>query len=82
MKAFEIQTDKAEVLTKFRELALKLDINFTERDLDKSVNPSPSNDPYFDNPRNIAHLTEGIKQMKEGKVVNLTDEELRKILEI
>lgn len=82
MKAFEIQTDKTEILAKFRELAKKLDINFTERDLDKFDNPSPSNDPFYDNPENIAHITEGIKQMKEGKVVNLTDEELRKILEI
>jgi hypothetical protein len=41
-------------------------------------NPSPSGDPYFDNPKNIAALEEGIRQLKEGKVtIFKTDEELQ-----
>ena len=34
--------------------------------------PSPSNDPYFDDPRNIAEIMKGIEQIKNGQTVNLT----------
>ena len=34
--------------------------------------PSPSNDPYFDDPRNIAEIMNGIEQIKNGQTVNLT----------
>ncbi|MFA6831226.1 MAG: prevent-host-death protein [Bacteroidaceae bacterium] len=33
---------------------------------------SPSNDSYFDNPRNIEDIEKGLKQAKEGKIVKLT----------
>lgn len=33
---------------------------------------SPSNDSYFDNPRNIEDIEKGLKQDKEGKIVKLT----------
>lgn len=35
---------------------------------------SPSNDPYFDDPRNIEHIEIGIEQAKQGKTVKLTPE--------
>jgi antitoxin YefM len=33
---------------------------------------SPSNDPYFDDPRNIEHIEKGLEQAKQGKTVKLT----------
>jgi hypothetical protein len=30
-------------------------------------NPSPSGDPWFDDPRNLAMLNERIREMKDGK---------------
>lgn len=35
---------------------------------------SPSNDPYFDDPRNIEAILRGIQQAKEGKTTKLTPE--------
>jgi len=35
-------------------------------------NPSPSNDPYFDDPRNIERIELAIQQAKDGKVIELT----------
>lgn len=35
---------------------------------------SPSNDPYFDDPRNIEAILKGIQQAKEGKTTKLTPE--------
>ncbi len=35
---------------------------------------SPSRDPYFDDPRNIADINEGLQQVKEGKTIKLTKE--------
>lgn len=32
---------------------------------------SPSNDPYFDDPRNIAAILEGVQQVKEGRVTRI-----------
>ncbi|GHV23466.1 hypothetical protein AGMMS49959_16600 [Planctomycetales bacterium] len=42
-------------------------------------NPSPSGDPYFDDPRNIADIMDGIRQFEAGQVVSLDDEELQAI---
>lgn len=36
--------------------------------------PSPSNDSYFDDPRNIADILVGIEQCEQGKTVVLTSE--------
>lgn len=33
---------------------------------------SPSNDPFFDDPRNIEQIEKGVEQAKEGKTVKLT----------
>ncbi|MDE5876973.1 MAG: hypothetical protein K2H47_05695 [Muribaculaceae bacterium] len=47
-----------------------------------STNPSPSDDPWFDDPENIAELDEGIRQHKEGKTKAYTIEEIRELLGI
>lgn len=33
---------------------------------------SPSNDPYFDDPRNIEIIEKGLEQAKQGKTIKLT----------
>ncbi|MDR0867034.1 MAG: hypothetical protein LBP75_00975 [Planctomycetota bacterium] len=38
-------------------------------------NPSPAGDPYFDDPRNIAAIMRGIRQVKEGKVTKCRNRE-------
>ena len=43
-------------------------------------NPSPGNDPYFDNPQNIERIEKAIQQVKEGKVIPLTKEEQKELL--
>lgn len=43
-------------------------------------NPSPSGDPWFDDPENLAELDEGIRQHKEGKTRAFTMEEIRAML--
>lgn len=45
-----------------------------------SENPSPSGDPWFDDPENLAELDEGIRQYKEGKTKAYTMEEIRAML--
>lgn len=42
-----------------------------------SQNPSPSGDPWFDDPENIASVNRGIAQMKAGKGKTYSLEELR-----
>jgi hypothetical protein len=77
---FEIETDKIEILDKFRELARKYNVSFREWELAKDDNPSPSGDPYFENPKNIEAILEGVKQAKEGKTVEMTRDERKKML--
>lgn len=36
---------------------------------------SPSNDPYFDDPRNIADIEKGLQQAKEGKTITMQNGE-------
>lgn len=43
-------------------------------------NPSPSGDPWFDDPENLAEIEEGIRQIKEGKTRAFTMEEIRAML--
>ena len=43
-----------------------------------SMNPSPSGDPWFDDPRNIAELSRRIKEYEAGETKFVTLEELRK----
>jgi hypothetical protein len=36
-------------------------------------NPSPSNDPWFNNPKNIEALNRSIEQAKNGQTITLTE---------
>ncbi|MDR2938213.1 MAG: hypothetical protein LBU92_04655 [Prevotellaceae bacterium] len=43
-------------------------------------NPSPSNDPYFENPYNVAAIEAGIAQIKAGKGSVLSKKEQQELL--
>ncbi len=45
-----------------------------------SENPSPSGDPWFDDPENMASVLEGLEQMKRGETTVYNPEKLRKAL--
>jgi hypothetical protein len=45
-----------------------------------SENPSPSGDPWFDDPENMASVQRGIEEMKAGKGRIYTMEEIRTLL--
>lgn len=45
-----------------------------------SETPSPSGDPWFNDPENIASLNRGIAEMKTGKGRAYSMEEIRKLL--
>ncbi len=45
-----------------------------------SENPSPSGDPWFDDPENMASVRRGIEQMKAGKGRAYTMDEIRTLL--
>lgn len=45
-------------------------------------NPSPSGDPWFNDPENIASLNRGIAEMKAGKGRAYSMEEIKAILDI
>lgn len=47
-----------------------------------SENPSPSGDPWFDDPENMAELREGIEEMKAGKVKSYSMDEIRDMLKV
>jgi len=79
MKLLQIETDNKEVLADIRELAQKHKLKVQEWDVSNPKNPSPSNDPYFDNPKNIAEIRQGLKEIKEGKVVKMTDEQIHEL---
>lgn len=46
----------------------------------KPANPSPSGDPWFDDPENIAIVMEGIADRKAGRMQAYTLEEIREML--
>lgn len=80
---FEIETDKPEVLDEFRELARKHKLAFREWKLAKNDNPSPSGDPFFDNPENVKEILRRKKEMEAGNIesVTLSDEAIKKLLD-
>lgn len=45
-----------------------------------SENPSPSGDPWFDDPENMASVRRGIEEMKERKGRAYTMDEIRSLL--
>ncbi len=44
-------------------------------------NISPSGDPFFDNPLNVEKILNADKEVKEGKVIELTDEVMADLFE-
>lgn len=80
---FEIETNSPEILNDFRELARKYKLNFREWKLTKSSNPSPSGDPFFDDPENLSELLRRKKELETGKVelVSLSEEEYKKLFD-
>lgn len=81
MKAIEIQTDNEEILGAFKKLAKAFKVDFLEKDVAESnLNPSPSNDPYFENPKNLAEIEAGMIDVNEGRVVKLDRHERKKLL--
>lgn len=45
-------------------------------------NPSPSGDPWFDDPENLAMVQRGIEDMKAGRCKAYTMDEIREMLGI
>ena len=45
-------------------------------------NPSPSDDPYFDNPKNLEATDRGIKDIQAGRTTEMDMNELQKFLEL
>ena len=37
------------------------------------LNPSPSGDPWWDDPRNVAHVDEGLRDLAAGRMVTEED---------
>ena len=50
--------------------------------IEVSSNPSPSGDPWFDNPENLASVMRSIEESKRGKTKAYTIDEIRKLLDI
>ena len=50
--------------------------------IEVSSNPSPSGDPWFDNPENLASVMRSIEESKQGKTKSYTIDEIRKLLDI
>ncbi|WP_194972818.1 hypothetical protein [Aquiflexum lacus] len=70
MKSIEIQSDNKEIIEAFKKLAEAFKVKFTEKDdLAKETNPSPSNDPYFENSGVLKGIKRGIEDSKAGRVV-------------
>lgn len=45
-----------------------------------STNPSPSGDPWFDDPENMASVMRGIEEAKQGKAKVYTIDEIKNML--
>ena len=50
--------------------------------IEVTSNPSPSGDPWFDNPENLASVMRSIEESKQGKTKAYTIDEIRKLLDI
>ena len=45
----------------------------TEKKSKNPLNPSPSGDPWWDDPRNVAHVDEGLRDLAAGRVIREED---------
>ena len=79
---FEIEFDNPKVLEKFRKLAYKNGVALRECELVSHDNPSPSGDPYFDNPRNVEEILLRKREMDLGQVetVSLSRDQRKNLL--
>ena len=48
--------------------------------IEVSTNPSPSGDPWFDDPENMASVMRGIEDAKQGKVTTYTIDDIKNLL--
>ncbi|MFD2034234.1 DUF2683 family protein [Belliella marina] len=82
MEKIVIQTkDKSKLdLVKSMLEAMRIDFKVVTDQVVSKENPSPSRDPYFDNPKNIENILEGVKQAQSGKVVKLSKDKRKKML--
>jgi hypothetical protein len=57
-------------------------VKFREWELAKNDNPSPSGDPYFDNPRNVEEILRRKEEMETGNIESLAlSDEVLKLLD-
>jgi hypothetical protein len=47
---------------------------------ERKNNPSPSGDPWFDNPKNMASVMRGIEEAKQGQTKACTTDDIRNLL--
>ena len=48
--------------------------------IEVSTNPSPSGDPWFDDPENMASVMRGIEDAKQGRVTAYTIDDIKILL--
>lgn len=48
--------------------------------IEVSTNPSPSGDPWFDDPENMASVMRGIEDAKQGRVTAYTIDDIKNLL--
>ena len=48
--------------------------------IEVSTNPSPSGDPWFDDPENMASVMRGIEDAKQGRVTSYTIDDIKNLL--
>ena len=48
--------------------------------IEVSTNPSPSGDPWFDDPENMASVMRGIEDAKQGSVTAYTIDDIKNLL--
>lgn len=48
--------------------------------IEVSTNPSPSGDPWFDDPKNMASVMRGIEDAKQGRVTAYTIDDIKNLL--
>ncbi len=51
-------------------------------EIENTANPSPSNDPWFNAPDNMASIERGIEESKNADVKTYTIDEIRELLDI
>ncbi len=71
MNSIVIHSDNKADLDILIKMAKRLNAK-VEKIVSKSQNPSPSNDPYFDNPDNIRELKRRMKNFDRSKCITLT----------